>query len=258
MPRLTVAAVVLAGGRNVTWGRNPPCPKACLPLGSGIVLDRVVDALNATQAVSDVVVVGDVPKSKRYFQVDPARTIDSNVKRGVREVMRLHGGPPDYYLIASGDMPSLKTVEVQLLLEAAQRSSGDICYPVIPAHMCTNSGKRTTFRLGGIPVPVTGGNIFVVKHCVIHEHNLSLLRAIYEDRKQPNKLAKRLGYWFAIRFLLTLKGYGAFLTQHEVEQRCSRILAAEGKILYLQTPGIGCDLDTEAHYTLLQQSLATR
>jgi CTP:molybdopterin cytidylyltransferase MocA/SAM-dependent methyltransferase len=126
-----ISGVVLAAGTASRFGGG----KLSSRIGGKPILQHVLDAL-ATAGLDDVVVVlgADAPAleaaltwrtERRVINPDPGRGLASSLQLGVEAI----GAASDGVLIALGDQPSISSVVIRGLIEAADRGERSVIVP---------------------------------------------------------------------------------------------------------------------------------
>jgi GTP:adenosylcobinamide-phosphate guanylyltransferase len=247
-----VPAVVLAGQRNegVLASRSDVPFEALIPLRGRPMLAYVLDALDASGAVSVVHVVGpelaDGVANGQVSYITPGASLFENLRRGLAAV------PQDRpALVVTADVPLITGPMVRAFVEAARGEGADIVYPLIPRSAVEEAFPavhRTYFRFReGV---FTGGNLFWVSPGAMvgaWPHAEQLLA----HRKSPLKLARDIGLAVLVRFLL------GRLTLGEVERVAGRLLHVRGKGLVFPHPEVGVDVDKVSDLDLVLDRLGS-
>lgn len=220
--------------------------RAMVPVNGQPMYRHVLNALQGVPAVGQVYIVGSLPQSADYRQIDPGDDLLENVRRGLQVV-----GSEDV-LFTTVDLPFLTAESVAYFLNASQRSGAEITYAVVPAPLCREQFpkmKRTTVKLR--EGELTGGNLFWAKRSTALQQ-LPRLQALYAYRKKPFKLALQLGVGLLARFLIAQILAPKVLSISVIEKRISRIAGIQGKAIICPYAEIGTDIDRLEHWQLLQ------
>lgn len=225
--------------------------EALIKIGSKPMIRYVLEALLATSAIDNIVLVGPVvefePMSSDRVKVTPGgETAIESLIRGVESLPS--NGP---VLIVTCDIPLLTPEAIDNFLKQCQQEQADVYYPVIPRELVENrfpGVKRTyvNFREGTF----TGGNIFLINPQIIAPC-AQKGQEMVDLRKSPFKLAKLLGLPFIAKFLTKT------LSLPEVERKVSNLLHIRGKVIVTGYPEIGVDVDKPSDFHLVEDLLKT-
>lgn len=239
---MKINALVLAGGRIKDFKEGGH--KAFLPLGNGIMLDRVLDALKESHSVGKIAITS-IPRSVSFenngFEIFPTKKdlIESIINS-------LENMPEKITLIAASDVPLVTSEMIDQFIDECLQTDADFYYPVIPKESVMKkfpTTKRTYFTVKeGV---FTGGNIILINNDVFVK-NKNLARRIYADRKKPFRLIKILGVRFLYRY------FRKTLSLSEIEEKASQTLGSKAKAVIFPYPEIGTDVDKKSDYELMQ------
>lgn len=246
-------AIVLAGSPN--QGRLRECSQveneALIPIGDRVMVDYVVAALVSSNYIKRVAVVGPAELASLYNEhpqiilAPSGRTAVESLKNGVAAL-----NAEDMVLIATCDIPLLKTEAIEGFITACGQSEADLYYPIVSKEINEQyypGVKRTYVHLQeGI---FTGGNLFLFNPAVL-PRCAAQGEALVELRKSPVKLGLQIGPLFIIKFMLRR------LSLAEVEERFSKLLGLKGKAIILEYPEIGIDVDKPSDLELVRRVLA--
>lgn len=129
-----VTALVLAAGRSSRMGSQ----KLLLVLEGRRVIDRALDACRAYPTI----VVANESLAAHLHDTDTRLVVNAQPERGMAHSFALanRAAPEgDALLLLLGDMPFVSAALSQRIVESAQRSGADVCFP-----------ERS--RIGGHPV----------------------------------------------------------------------------------------------------------
>lgn len=220
--------------------------RAMVPVNGQPMYRHVLNALQGVPAVGQVYIVGSLPHSEDYRQIDPGDDLLENVRRGLQAV------GSEEVLFTTVDLPFLTAESVNYFLNASQQSGAEITYAVVPAPLCREQFpkmKRTTVKLR--EGELTGGNLFWAKREAALQQ-LPRLQALYDARKKPFKLALQLGVGLLARFLIAQILAPKILSIAVIEKRISQIAGIQGKAIICPYAEIGTDIDRLEHWQLLQ------
>ncbi len=211
------------------------------------LLDRVVEALQGTESIGQIAVVGNVPPSSDYQQIADSGGFVENVFACLEPALNA-----PYLLIATADLPFLSpetiTEFVEAALKTAQASGAEILYPIVPVANCYArypNVKRTSLKLK--EGEFTGGNLMLVKPTSLKAQRERIASA-YAARKSPLRLASMLGMGTVFRLLLSQLISPKLLTLPLLEARVSRLLGTEARAVICLHPEIATDLDRPSDF----------
>ncbi|MFQ3611746.1 MAG: nucleotidyltransferase family protein [Fimbriimonadales bacterium] len=240
--------IVLAGGAiDPDWAKaSGASSRALVPVAGVPMFRRVVEALRGVPTIDTVLVVGQVPVGTGYQTLPPADTLLENVRIG------LEHSPHESVLFTTVDVPFLTAESVAHFLEQSLQSGASLTYAVVPAEVCRErfpQMKRTTVRLR--EGELTGGNLFWVRREVALRE-LPRLRALYEARKQPVRLASQIGLGLLLQFLMAKLVSPRLLSVRQIERRVERILGVPVKAILTPYAEVGTDIDRLEHWELVR------
>ena len=238
---MTLSAVVLAGGRNSPEmaAETETENRALTPFGTRTMLDYVVSALGETPSVGKIYVVGDVPGSDRYVQVDGKETLLENLLAGLDAA-----GAQERVLISTSDIPFVTPGALEDFTARAAATGADLCCSYVPLAACTQrypEMKRTTIKLA--EGRFTLGNVMLVNPDFLRSRQKAISDA-YAARKSPFKVAGLLGFGLLVRLLGAQLVSPRLLTIHALEAAVSRVLGGGRAVgICSAYPEIGTDID---------------
>ncbi|HUW64971.1 MAG TPA: nucleotidyltransferase family protein [Spirochaetia bacterium] len=246
-----IGALILAGSKNT--GPLSTCSdepyEALIPVGGRPMIDYVSEALRDSGRIGRTVVVGPEKELREHVGGDVTFVPPGQrVMAVLAEAMDRFDGV-EKVLIATADIPLLTARAVTAFLDACGDMSRDIYYPVV-SNRCIEErypGNRRTyipFREGVF----TGGNVFLVNPAVM-PRCVEKGQALVEARKNPLELSRLVGWTFLIRFLLHL------VSLPEAEDRVTRLLGVSGRVLVVDYPEIGVDVDKPGDLALARRVL---
>lgn len=230
--------VVLAGGK---------CPpdlaaaagvedRAMLPIEGEPILERV---LRAVEHLAAPVVIGGPPSESPRWKPGGKSFLES-----LAAGMELVDG--DRFLVVTGDLPCLTREAVDDFIARCDPSA-TLNYPIVPieaAEARFPGMKRTTLALR--EGRFTGGNLaLATTHGM--RRAMPTLRAAYEARKSPLRLAAMVGYGTLARVALA-RLVPASLPISALERAVGRFLGAPVSAVRTEYAEIGADVDNAAQY----------
>lgn len=246
-----IGALILAGSKNT--GPLAECSdesyEALIPVNGRPMIDYVYEALRDTDRIGRMVVVG--PEAQLRDRMGDDVTIvppGERLMSVLTEAMEQFDGM-ERVLIATADIPLLTAQSVGAFLDACGDMGADLYYPVVSNHCIEDRfpGNRRTyipFREGVF----TGGNLFVVNPAIVGRLQ-AVGQTLVDARKNPIELSRLVGWTFLIRFLLRL------VSLKEAQARVTRLLGVTGKVIVVDYPEIGVDVDKPGDLTLVRRVL---
>lgn len=241
-----IDAVILAGGTSYGLGQDGSLPKSLLPFNGRLMIDYILDALNACPEIGKKVLVGSREvEEKRGKAVDcfleGGENVFDNLLLGLRTLPK-----SSRVLIVTSDIPFLSQEALADFLSRCGERKADFYYPVIRKEDNERKypGNKRTFvkvREGTF----TGGNIFLVNPTAV-TGNTKLIQRIISLRKKPLMLAGVLGWGFLFKFLLGL------LTVKELEDRVSSLFGIQAVSIITPYAEIGVDIDKPSDLDLIK------
>jgi len=245
-------AVVLAGGK-VPPELAAACPtgeRALIELEGVSLLDRVLESLRAAPEVERIIVV-TTPKALAQLPagvegVPSGDTLSGNLLAGAGVAKT------PQVLLVTGDIPLVTGHTWSQFLNAVQDRNLDAAYPIVKRETCEiqfPGGKRTYARLRD--GTFTGGNAFVLQRARLDQLR-DLIETAYSARKNPLKLAVKLGPGFILRVAFKR------LTVAYVEAKLSQLLGCRGGAIICDDAAIGFDVDKAADLVVAAHVLQAR
>jgi GTP:adenosylcobinamide-phosphate guanylyltransferase len=253
---IRVPAIVLAGGINspAMAAATGVQIRALVELTPGkTMLDYVLKAVTSARSVSEVIVVGNVPRSDEYVTLPSSQTFLQNLIKGVQAVP----AGADKVLIVTSDIPFVNAVAIDDFVQLALYSRADFCYPVIPMPIYRKTFsmmKRTTLRLAD--GEFTGGNIMLMSADYVKKHQKTIINA-YAARKNVFTLGSMLGWDVFGKIIVSQLGAPNVLSIEMLERGVSRLLGhgAKAKAIITEYPSLGTDVDKPADVAVARHIL---
>ena len=252
--------VVLAGGRLTEEDpifellqEGAPPSKAHLALGGKPMLQWVLDELQGSDNISGVILVGQdegagFSCSKPITYIPDQGGLLDNAMAGLRASME-QAPEEKYTLLASGDIPLLKTEMVDWVMDNGVQTGADLIYHVITDEVMEArfpGSNRTFISLKGMRV--CGGDLNLVSPNVIHQ-NLELWEKLTAQRKNPLKQAGLLGPGILLGLLLHI------LDLETGVAKISKRLGMVGKATTCPYAELGMDIDKPHQYELVKKEI---
>ncbi|MBM4340869.1 MAG: molybdenum cofactor cytidylyltransferase [Deltaproteobacteria bacterium] len=164
---MKISAILLGAGKSKRMGRD----KLLLPWGKRTILEHCLQALLRSKVKEVVVVLGHRKEEmahrlmgkrvKILFNPNPEKGMSSSIRKGLRALDPNSAG----ILIGLGDMPSLKSRTINVMLKAFQRGKRGILLPSFKGRwghpvIFDRKYKGELLKLKGD----TGGKSIIVKH----------------------------------------------------------------------------------------------
>ena len=251
-------AIVIAGGIPVqgeplyefTQGR----PKALLDVAGKPMVQWVLDALVNATTIERVVVIGlseadGLPSNGRLTFAPNHGGMLQNVRAGVETVLELNPGAR-HVLLASADIPAVKTEMVDWIVNITMETDHDIYYSVITRQVMEArfpTSKRSYTRLKD--VEICGGDMNMIRAQTV-TRNEALWERLLAARKNALKQAALLGY-DNLFLLLTSQ-----ITMEAAVKRVTRRMDITGRVIYSPYAEIGMDIDKPHQLEILRADLA--
>jgi GTP:adenosylcobinamide-phosphate guanylyltransferase len=224
--------------------------KALIMLDNRLMIDYIVDALNSSENIDRILVVGPKNELHPYIgkKVDeilnPGNSILENMEIGLNFF-----NSADNLLLLTSDIPLITSKAIDEFLEICTRRKAYIGYPIITKENIMKKypeTKRTYVKMKeGI---FCGGNIIFFKPEVFFQKK-KLIKELFDNRKATWKYVKILGLKFILKFLFKT------LTLEEMEKRVTDILGYNSIAAMISYPEIMIDLDKPSDLKLIRKCL---
>lgn len=254
--------IVLAGGRPApddplyvyTQGQL----KAMLDIGGRTILERVLDALQSSEYIDRILVIGLEPGSAEANGLRVRRPVSfladqgglvSNALAGIRW-MKTENPTATPLVLCSSDIPCLTGEIVNGFVDLCRPFNYAVYYPVVTqATMEARypGSKRTYVPLK--PHRVAGGDVFIVDPALA-DQNRELWEALVSGRKHAWMLARTVGLGTLLKFLLRRLSIG------DIEKIGLRLLGKPIQVVFSPYAELGMDIDKPNQLELLKEDLA--
>jgi GTP:adenosylcobinamide-phosphate guanylyltransferase len=242
-------AIILAGGENSKRlsAYAPQCYEALIEIAGKPMVSFVAEALAASRQVERIFVLGPVDELAKCnlpsdcIILEGGQTIAGTIRSGIEAL-----GHTRRVLVATADIPLLSVEAVDDFLAQCSRVDADLYYPIVPQEVNERrypGNKRTYVRLR--EGTFTGGNLFLVNPVIVG-HCMKVAEEMIDNRKNPLKLCRLLGWSFVFRFLC------GSLKLQDVEQRVSQLLQITGAVILSPYPELGIDVDKPSDLELVR------
>ncbi len=256
-------AVVLAADRH---GRDPlaaaagVCCKAMVRIDGTPMLDLVVKALSASRHVEAIVISG-----RREAQLEGSEFLADALARGVIRWVEPCASPSasaysalqslpagSAVLVTTADHPLLRAEIVDEFLQRSLESGADVGvgltdYAGIRSRFPAAKKTVTRFRDGGF----CGCNLFSFMTPASHRV-AAAWRHVEQQRKNPLRVIRQLGWWSVLRYLL------GWMTLAQALGQLSRRLEVSIAPIHLPYAEAAIDVDSMADQQLVEGIAGTR
>jgi len=224
--------------------------KALIMIDSKPMIGYIVDTLNNSENIDQIIVVG--PKKELYPYIgkkvkeilNPGNSILENMEVGLN-----YFNSDDNLLLLTSDIPLITPEAIDEFLEICTKRKAYIGYPIITKENIVKKypeTRRTYIKMKeGV---FCGGNITFFKPDVFFQ-NKKLIKELFENRKATWKYAKILGLKFILKFLFKT------LTLEEIEKRITDIIGYNSIAVVVSYPEIMIDLDKPSDLKLIRNCL---
>jgi len=229
-------------------------PKGLIDMGGRTMLERVVDALQSSRHVEDVLVVGideatateaDLRFARPVAFLPDQGSLVGNMLAGCDWFRRERPGA-NTVLGCSSDIPAITGPIVDGFIEACRPWDRAVYYNFVRREALEGRfphSNRTYSRLGGIEV--AGGDMVIARLEVL-ERNRALVESVTGARKQPWRIARIVGLRFLVKFLLHRLSFA------DIEATAERIIGAPVRIILDSPAELAMDGDKPYQVDMLR------
>lgn len=248
--------VVIAGGLpgpddpiyTYTQGK----PKALLDMNGRTMLERVIDALQESKHIEDIVVVGLGDDMGMTFK-RPVHHLPDNgslVRNGLAGLKWVLEQKPDttHVFGSSGDVPLLSGEMVDYLIESCQPFEYGIYYNFVTEAVLEKrfpGSKRTYVKLKGLNI--AGGDIGILSGALLNEE--ALLETLSNARKHAWKIARVVGLRMLLKLLFRQ------VSIQDIEETVQRLTGQKAKIVLNPYAEVAMDADKPHQVDLCRAEL---
>ena len=249
--------IIIAGGlatpEEPMYALTQGKPKALLTMGDRTMLERVVDAVQGSQYVDEVVVVGLGSDMGMTFQRPVHHLTDhgslvGNIVAGVNWV-RERDPNVKIVLGASADVPLITSQMVDTLIDMCRPFDAGIYYTYASRETMEKRfphSNRTFVKLKGIEI--AGGDLGMLDPAIL-TNNEELFTALSNARKHAWKIARVVGVGLLLKFLFRRLG------PKEIEAEGRRVLGMPLKTINLPYAEMAMDADKPHQVEMLRAEL---
>lgn len=251
-------AIVTAGGipqpKDPLYAYSNGSSKALIDIAGKPMIQWVLDALNESEQVENIIVIGLSAKSELtskkplYYLSNQGRML-ANIVAGVTKAVELHP-KNQHVLIVSSDVPTLKGEMVDWLVQTAMQTKDEIYYGVCPREVMEArfpTSNRTYTQLSDMEVCGADVNIIHINQVTQH---LETWEALIGNRKSPLRQAAVIGLDTLIRL------WRKKFTLEELVQRASERIGVKGRAIIWDRAEPCMDVDKPHQLEILRADLA--
>lgn len=248
--------IVIAGGLpgpddpiyEYTQGK----PKALLDMNGRTMLERVIDALQDSKHIEEIVVVGLGDDMDMSFK-RPVHHLPDNgslVRNGLAGLKWILERKPDtkHVFGATGDIPLMSGEMIDHLIETNQPFAYGVYYNFVTEETMEKrfpGSKRTYVKLKGLNI--AGGDIGIISAALLEEE--ALLETLANARKHAWKIARIVG----LRMLLKLLFRQVSIS--DIEETGERLAGQPVKIVMNPYAEVAMDADKPNQVDLCRAEL---
>lgn len=237
---------------QLTQGKS----KALLDMGGRTMLERVLDALQNSQTVGEIVVVGLGNDMGMTFQKPVSHVIDQgsllkNVLAGIAKMRELHP-ETNLVLICSADIPTITPAIVDDFIANCAPYDKGMVYnfvdkPTLEARF--PHSNRTYVKLKD--ALIAGGDMTLIQ-ADLSDTNREMWEALTNARKHAWQLARVVGFRVLLKFLLRQ------LSIADIEATAQRITGRPCQVMLNPHAEIAMDADKPEQVQLLREDIERR
>jgi GTP:adenosylcobinamide-phosphate guanylyltransferase len=230
--------------------------KALLDIAGKPMIQWVLDALEGSQAVERIVVIG-LPESSGIgggkiadFIPNQGGMVD-NIRAGVVRVLDLNP-QAHHVLLVSSDIPAITTEMVDWMIKTTMQTDEDVYYSVIERKVMEKrfpASKRSYTHLKDLEV--CGGDMNMIRSSLITS-NSELWERIINARKNVFKQAALIGFDTLILLLLRL------ITLESGVKMVTKRLKVTGRAIVCPYAEVGMDIDKPHQLDIIRTDLARK
>ncbi|MBM7615032.1 nucleotidyltransferase family protein [Alkaliphilus hydrothermalis] len=243
-------AVILAGGNQGKSSNTFGSIKALCDFKGIPMIKYVINALRESGHIDKIMVIGDQGKLKKIIG-DDADVLTQEEESMIDNliVATNYFANEDRLLVSTCDIPLLKGEMIADFIEAGLKENKELIYPIVERNICEGAFpdvKRTfvTLKEGAF----TGGNLVLLDPKAMGKIE-AISRMMVENRKNPVKMSRLLGWKFLL--LLLLKR----LTIEDIENHIEKTFNIKAKAMINLNPEVGNDVDRLEDVAILEKYL---
>ncbi len=253
-------ALILAGGEideeDLLSDFHEFRVKALIPICGKPMVQWVVDAMDASEFVDSIFMVGldnesGLVSSKPITYLPDQFSLFENIKKGANYLSQI-SNKDELFVLVSGDIPGLTVEMVDWLCSHNFSDDLDIVYSVVSkSKMEETFPKSNRSYIKFKDTQICGGDINLINTKLMAK-SCDLWEKLSESRKSSLKQAALIG--FDTLLLLVLK----LLTLDQTAERVCKKLNISGKALQVPYAEMGMDVDKPHQLELMREFLSKR
>jgi len=231
-------------------------PKALIDMNGRTMLERVVDALQSSYSIEDIVVVGLGSDIGMHFRRPVHHLPDQNnlVANALAGVNWLRQQKPEtkVLFLCSADIPTLTGDIVDRFIELCRPFDRAIYYSfATQATIETRfpNSKRTFVKLKDLNI--AGGDVALI-HADLADSHHELWQAMTNARKHAWRLARIVGLRMLLKFLFRR------VSLADIETTAERLINQPAKVVLSPYAELAMDADKPQQVDLLREDLRRR
>jgi hypothetical protein len=231
-------------------------PKALIDMNGRTMLERVVDALQSSYSIEDIVVVGLGSDMGMHFRRPVHHLPDQNnlVANALAGVNWLRQQKPEtkVLFLCSADIPTLTGDIVDRFIELCRPFDRAIYYSfATQATIETRfpNSKRTFVKLKDLNI--AGGDVALI-HADLADSHHELWQAMTNARKHAWRLARIVGLRMLLKFLFRR------VSLADIETTAERLINQPAKVVLSPYAELAMDADKPQQVDLLREDLRRR
>jgi molybdopterin-guanine dinucleotide biosynthesis protein A len=250
-------AIVLAGGipqpNDPLYTYSKGDSKALIDVAGKPMVQWVIDALNESKSVDQIIVIGLSQKSGLqsakpiHFISNHGRML-ANIIVGSEKSLELKPNNENL-LIVSADIPALRGDMVDWLVKTAMQTDDELYYGVCPREVMEArypSSKRTYTKLK--EMELCGADVNLVRIKIIKEH-MDVWEALIGNRKSPMRQASIIG--FDTLFQLATRQF----TLDSLVERASQRIGIKGRAIVWEKAEPCMDVDKPHQLEMMREDM---
>ncbi len=252
----TIAAGGRPGPEDPLFPYTGGKPKACIDMGGRTMLERVVDALQASRYIEEIVVVGlneddraGMTFARPVSFLPDHGSLVGNGRAGLEWGLSRRPDSKEM-LFCSSDIPLITGEIVDLYIEGCRPFDFLGYYTFVKRETMEArfpGSKRTFTKLQGLEV--AGGDMILAQTRIV-KTNDDLWIALTNARKHAWKLARIVGLRFLLKLLLKRLSVG------DIERAAERIIGAPIKIQLSAFAELAMDADKPHQVEMIRREFA--
>ncbi len=250
-------AIVTAGGipqpGDPLYSFSNGSSKALIDIAGKPMVQWVLDALNNSSKVDNIILIGASPKSglisaKPVHYVSNQGRMLANIVAGVNKALELNK-KTEYVLLVSSDIPGLKGEMVDWLVDTSMQTRDDLYYGICPREVMEArypESHRTYTKLKDMEV--CGADMSII-HVSMATTHLDLWEQLIGNRKSPLRQAGVVG-WDILFKLLTRQ-----IAMQELVEKASARIGIKGRAIIWSQAEPCMDVDKPHQLEIMREDL---